>query len=415
MLCVSSVSNAANPPSVLNNSDHLVTVLTNALGVLGIAFSGTEGPSSSVLAVNQTCQTQVEGGSGCLSVFGQEVFLPTGAAIAAALNTSQNEYAADSTALANPSPSVPYQVINQSEAGYTLAGYEQPYYSSIESGSLVYAIAFCGTPTLADYPPIGFATVLPNYASQTPIGTSGCGYAQGIEFSIPADSNPCTSCTWTPISGGGQIDISSPSATTEALSAVLSALKSQHLLWTWGDVKSVLRATASNWSSGYTIHNSSGPSFGYGNINYVAANNYSGKIYLQPPGLSVQVLSSSTAQLAIFPFPTSRRAGEVVYAYSYSPVFPDPSTSNEYTYAQIVALAGKYKGVLVYNSSGRSGVQYSSYSAMTQAPVYFVAFTVDNDSNLSVASYSRGEGYSIQRAMFGSAAFNAINQILLHK
>lgn len=389
---ISNIASAATPPSILNNSSHIVGAADAGLTVLGISHSTTVGPSSSMLAVNQTC----------LGGADNTAFLAPSQIINYASNTSISECAAYSSNTV--APSVPYQVINQSSGGYSVSGFEQANYSALIAAGIVYSMAYCGLPTnrtANDYPPVAFVTVLPNIVIAS---TSICFSTQGIEFSIPVDSNNCTvgsACTWTPISGGGKMDVSTPSATTEAMSAVLAALKFNHPLWTWGDVKSVLRATASNWLSGYAAINPTGPGYGFGNINYVAANSYTGTIYLQPPGFSMQA-SDANATLTLYPFMTSRRKGEVVYAFLKKPVFPASSSNNEYTYSQLSVLASEYEGALIYSSNGSGGVQSVNYKPSTSADRYFVAFTVDNISNLNAASFSRAEGFLIQHADFGS-------------
>lgn len=339
---------AQNAPSILNNSGHAVATAVHALNVLGISHQTNVGPSAGTLVVNQTCAGNCS------------TFLSAAAAIGRAKNIFQTEYGAGSTSLVVPS--VPYQVINQSSTGYTVASFDQSNYSALSLAGIVYSMAYCGSPAVNDYPPIAFVTVLPNHEDATPVGGFGCGYAKGIEFSIPATNNCLPSCAWMPIGGGISININAPSDATAAMSAVLAALKSHHPSWTWGDVKSVLRATASNWSTGYTPFNSVGPAFGYGNIDYVAANAYSGTIYLQPPGFALTA-TDTAAILTLYPFKTSRRAGEVVYAFSSRPTFPNPSTANEYSYTQVAALVSAHGGSLIYNSNGADGVQSINYSA----------------------------------------------------
>lgn len=390
----------ANPPSILNDSNHIISDATADLTVLGISYSSTAGPTSSVLAVNQTC-------SGSCTTY-----LDPATLIADATNTTQTEYAAGSTVTV--SPSVPYQIINQSFLGYTLAGYEQANYSALMSGGLAYSTGLCGVPTASDYPPVAFVTVLPNNTGPSGPGGSGCGYAPGIEFSIPVDSGSCSStCVWTPIAGGGTIDISTPSATIEAMSAVLAALKSHHSTWNWGDIKSVLRSTASSWAAGYTVYNSVGPALGYGNINYANANAYSGTIYLQPPGL-VTAEGGSDVGLTLYPFVTTRRAGEVIYAFTSRPILPSPSSNSEYTYSQVATLASTYGGRFIYNSNGKNGVQTYNYSPPNpDLPLYFISFTVDNTANLTSAKYSRSESYAIRTVYFRVPAINVIEKLLL--
>jgi hypothetical protein len=254
---------------------------------------------------------------------------------------------------------------------------------------------------------VAFVTVLPNNSAPGSVGSSSCGYAQGIEFSIPVNDSHCPpGCMWTPIAGRGALDVSSPSATTEAMSAVLAALKTHHPLWTWGDIKSVLRTTASNWRTGYTAVNPSGPAYGYGNIDFSRADAHAGTIFLQPPGLVVR--GSATADLVLYPFMSSRRSGEVIYAFQSPPTGPSPRVYDEYTYSQIAALVRRYRGRLVHQSNGASGVQSLHVVLPTKAPVYFVAFTVDNISNLALAHYSRLEAYSALPAIAGAAATRAL-------
>jgi hypothetical protein len=466
-LALVSVGMAANPPSVLNNTDHVVVDVMYGLDVLGIGYTSSAGPSATgPLAVNQTCpsgsnslpvtfSTTPSGSGGtlktsspwpllsgvyvlsfsdgetvhaaftyqsvavswspalsgspgatanvtnayCFSSLGPG-FVAAPTIIANATHASQPEYEANGTAVV--APAVGYQLINQSSAQYSLAGYEQPNYTALEAGGIAYSMAFCGMPTASDYPAVAFVTVLPTAIPSGPIppytgnGAAQCAYAQGIEFSL---LSTCFvgACSWTPISGGGSMDSSTPSATTEAMSATLVALKSNHPAWTWGDVKSVLRTTASNWTTGYAAYNSSGPAFGYGNINYSSANTYKGTIYLQPPGMRLD--SRGDYELVtLYPFMSTRRAGEVLYVYSSPPTFPSPGANNEYSYAQISALASTYGGALAYASSGASGEQTYTYYPAMNATVYFVAFTVDSMSNLTAAHYSRAEVFSTQSA-----------------
>jgi IPT/TIG domain len=370
------VTNA--PPSILNNTAHIVDDAISGLNVLGVANSGTSGPTSSTLAVNQTCA------GNCVN------FLSIPAAITAATTPTAVNYAAGSSTVV--SEAVPYQIINQSSSGYVLSN--DQYLSGVVDPALVYSMAYCGTPAAGDYPPVSFVTVLPNNDAAVTVGSTGCGYAQGIEFSIPVSPAGCTTCTWTPIVGGGSMDVSSPSATTEAMSAVLAALKVNHPQWTWGDIKSVLRTTASNWATGYTPYAANGPAFGYGNINFPAANGYTGQIYLQSPGLSVVSVGSSL-RFDVYPFLTSRRVGEVVYGFTSMPVLPSPGSNNEYTYAQISALAAQYSGSIFLTTTGLDTQPFSSYFPKPTGPLYLVAFTVDQLPDYTHASFSRAESYSI--------------------
>jgi len=468
---------AANPPSILNNTDHVVSALTDDLKVLGIPYSDSTGPQGSgPLAVNQSCPSgsgllrltfaadpstgggtltprsawplksglyQLEFSDGekrsamffnesasvtwypaltgspttaasvtnayCFAARSGAAFLDRLVAVTNASTVAEPQYAAGSNRLVTPA--VPYQLINQSSSGYTLAAFDQAAYTALESAGIVYSMAYCGTPQTNDYPPVAFVTVLPNYStnsdrtrgsvtSRVAPGSSGCGYQQGIEFSIAwgyapiKAANSTASCQ---TDGGTRFDTCSPSSTTEGMTAILAALKWHHPKWNWGDVKSVLRATASNWRSGYAAMNANGPAFGYGNVDYSRANSYAGTIFLQPPGMSLQV-HGNHAVLTMYPFMSSRRAGELIYVYKSAPTLPSPATSDEYGYAQILALARGHGGTLVYDSHGASGIQTYDHASSTRETLYFVAFTVDDGADLTKSRYSRAEGYSILRA-----------------
>lgn len=368
-----------DPPSILNNTSHIAGSALNDLTVLAIQNTGLSGPTSSTLVVNQTCP-----GTTCIN------FLSIVDAITAAQTIGANNYAVYSSTLVTAY--VPYQVINQSSGGYLAIDDFQINGAGTEG--IVYSTAYCGTPFVGDQPPAAFVTVLPNYVPAQPVAAAGCGYAQGIEFSIPATPIGCTTnCVWTPVVGGGSMDVTSASATTEAMSAVLAGLKSRHPLWTWGDVKSVLRTTASNWNSGYVGYNANGPAFGYGNIDYPSADGYTGNIYLQPPNLNVNLgIIANAAYIQIFPFRTTRRAGEMIYAFNSKPILPAPGANNEYSYSQISSLVSSYGGSVFYSSTGLPD-QFNvfTHNLVNGAPIYLLAFTVDSLPDYTTANFSRAE------------------------
>jgi hypothetical protein len=190
------------------------------------------------------------------------------------------------------------------------------------------------------------------------------------------------------------------------MAAILSALRYNHPTWTWGDIKAALRQTASNWPTAYAAYNSAslyysqysssyvtGPAFGYGNINFVAANSVS-HIYLQPPGMAIQNFGWYVVG-TIYPFLQTRRAREVVYIGGS---WPSPaigcggSTCNEYTAAQIAAAGG----TLVYTSSGESGVEEFVYNAPRSGSATFVALTLD----------SSGNGSRVENFMYNTQTFS---------
>jgi hypothetical protein len=426
------LASTAGAQNILNNSDHISPDAISTIAFL----AGTDIVDAvGGVFVDQTCASGTTGSHACSNSSG-EIFVSPAEFTKDAINTQNAYFPAGSD---NP-PSgnhAPYAVLNQSSGGYDSA-LDQTEYSLLEGvgdAGVMYVWAFCGTrssPSVSpSYPPVVFSTVLPNKAS---IGTGFCQPAQGIEFSIPVDAPSFTtcvtnggasSCPWTPCPGVPQgrscnghkgpsmspyaLDVSSPSATTEALTGVMAILKFNHPEWTWGDVKSALRETASCWKSGYDVSCGSGAAigFGYGNVNYVAANSVRA-IYLQPPGFVLRsppagrITSSISSFITLYPFATSRRAGEVVYAFTQSPTFPSPSSTNEYTFAQIAKLTSSFGGSLIYNSAGARGVQTPqlTYTALATGTVYFVAFTVDNRSNLRAAHFSRAEPFSVKRAYF---------------
>ena len=397
---------AQNPPSILNNTDHIVVDATAALTALGITYSGTTGPSSGTLAVNQTCAT----GSSCYG----SPFLDASVIIANALNIGMTEYAANSSSTVTPS--VTYQVINQSSTSYTLASYEQPNYNALEAGGVIYSMAYCGRPQTGDYPPVAFVTALPNQFPNGPVPvitpggtTDACGAASGIEFSAPTTCSAGV-CTWN--LNGTQVDADSPSGTQEAVTAVLAALKSNHPSWIWGDVKAALRQTASNWSTGYAALTGSGSStaLGYGNINYSAANALStaSTFYLQPPGASI-ANRYSYAQITIYPFQQTRRVGEALYVFTSNPssaLATLTASNNQLTYSQITTLLSGSGGSLVWQSTGSPTTAQTViyYPTASTSGLWFVAFTVDN-ATLSSANFSRGESFSTLAS--GALVFSA--------
>jgi hypothetical protein len=394
---------STNPPSILNNTQHLAYVAQGTLAAEGIPFTTAAAPTSSLLAVNENCISGVTGGNGCITSTGSVNFLFFPTIIANAMNLSQFEFPlTGSTAIM---PSVPYQVINQSSAGYGL-GYDQAYYATLEADGIAYVMAFCGAASASDYPPIAFSTILtnnPNYGSA--VGGNGCGYAQGIEFSLAAVASPgnpngytytWTPCTAAPCVTGNPPDAGSASSSTEILSGTMAALRYNHRTWTWGDVKAALRQTASNWTTGYNYYNPSdingNVAYGYGNINYVNANAIAATsaIYLQAPGMSV-TSNADYAKIVLYPFMQTRRVAEALYSVPAGYAWPGPATSNEYTYAQIVASGA----TLIAESNGTDVTPTYIYfpSGTGTSTTNLVAFTVDN-ATLSAANFSRVESFS---------------------
>jgi hypothetical protein len=401
---------ATNPPSILNNTDHISnpassSSVTAALTALGITWTGT--PSSSVLTVSQTCPTGTTAGVSCFAP-GGPTFLPPATIIANAQNLSTSEYAPGSAT--SVTPLTPYYLINQSSTGYQ-ASYDQANYPALVAGSMAYSMAYCGFPLAGDQPPVAFVTALPNQGvGPTPIPSnvggvlgSNCGYAQGIEFSVPTTCS-ATDCQF---AFNSSIEAGSPSATEEGVTAILAALKSANPTWTWGDIKGALRQTASNWATGYAVTTGSGSSvaFGYGNISYSSAAAISGtsSIYLQPPSVHL-ANAGAFAQIIVYPFLQTRRTSEVIYAFTSAPTWPSYTTGcssgpcNEYTYSQLAAIASSYGGTRIAQTSGGVTPTFIYYPP-SSGTYYFVVFTTDATGALGGSEhYSRGELFSAQSA-----------------
>jgi hypothetical protein len=422
------LSPIASAQNILNDTTHIyfrAIETISALGGTGIVDANCKFG----FAVNMNPTEPVDpagcdfynSSTGELIVGGNVINPP--AVIAAAANTSQVEYqpgTANSTG--TPNPDAPYAIVNESAAGYNIR-FDQQNYAALEADNIIYSMGYCGTPGAGDYPPIAFTTVLPNIIAAGAVNTGECGYAQGIEFSIPVDPGPFASCvqpanpanesqcTWTPFPGAPALDAESPSSTTELLSGTLSVLKQNHPSLTWGDIKGALRQTASCWGTGYAASCGSGSAigFGYGNINFVAANAISApsSIFLQPPGMqigSTVVVGNNQFMLTftLYPFLQTRRVMEAVYLGG---TWPAPATGcggtcNEFTAAQIAAA-----GATLFCTS--TGMSCSNMLAGPPPPqqgtatetLTFVALTLDANGN-----GSRVESFMPQSLMLTSQA-----------
>ena len=363
----------AAAPNVLSNTDHIVGDVTNAITILG----GTLGAGG--ITVDQTCPSGSTPGVSCLSAGGPS-FVSASQMISLATTGGQTVYTAGTaTAVDN----VPYKVLNQSSTGYTLAGYEQAIYAAATANDLIYEMAYCGTPQTGDYPGVVSSTILPSLSSitQVSVGSSGCGYQTGIEFSM--------------VPGYKGFDTASPSGSTEAMSGVMAMMRSNHSTWTWGDIKGALRQTTDAWSSGYAAkHTSPALSFGYGNINYdsAVAISSTNSIYLQPPGFVVQNhIYYVTATL--YPYMSTRRSKEVVYIGGS---WPAASSVNEMTAAQITAAGG----TKIFDNAGATGVQTFTYAPAATGSATLTAITLDASGNGSrVESFTQ----SAQSFVVGTA------------
>jgi hypothetical protein len=200
-----------------------------------------------------------------------------------------------------------------------------------------------------------------NTATSSPnSGNGGTGW--GIEFGLS--------------SGYLGLDTSEDSWNSAAMAGFLAALAYRHSSWSWFDVKAALRQTASNWHAGY-----SHTAYGYGFIDWNAANAIAspGALYLQPPGLQID-LTDTTADLTLYPFRQTRRHHEEIY--SIDPAYSWPPGRNEMTTADLAAA----RATLLYSSNSTDVIPKVS---IPRVPIWIAAFTTDGTGH-----YSRFEEFS---------------------
>jgi hypothetical protein len=348
--------------NILNLTDHV-----NEEGSLGTSVFGL------TFIVDDTCSLPIVG-SPCTSTT-----VGPSQAPAAAVNSSVAQTVVyPGTALTStgtPNTHVPYGVINNSYYGYDVQT-EQAIYTTLLANSVAFAMPFCNSGIAQPYPPVAMVGSLPNNISS---GNESaiCAAAAGVEFSISA--------------GYLGLDTSSASATSASMATTIAAIANSHPTWLWGDIKGALRQTASNWATGYAVSTGSGSAlgYGYGNISYTAAAalNSPTAVYLQAPGMTVQN-GGYYAVVTLYPFITSRRAKEVVYAGG---TWPAASSINEMTAAQITAAGG----TKVFDDGGITGIQSFVYTPAVSGNVTFTAITLDSSGN-----GSRVESFSMMAESF---------------
>lgn len=218
-------------------------------------------------------------------------------------------------------------------------------------------------------PPAAFVTV--NRIG----GTSG----GGIEFGVPT----------TYMNGKGKS--STASGVTAQLAGLMACLKYRHPSWNWFDVKAALRATASNFASGYDPR-----AYGYGVIDYQAADALADaeKLPLFGPATIAGRLAGDRLVFRINAFQQQRRFSDVLFSFSTRPK-PLPK---EMTLNDITAMGGSF---LFSSYLSREKATYV-YRLSPAESTYFVWFTQD-----SHGSYSRIEPYSILGPFSGSASNQA--------
>lgn len=178
-------------------------------------------------------------------------------------------------------------------------------------------------------------------------------------------------------------DTSTPSSATSSVSQILAALKQQHSGFNWFDVKAAVRQTAANWPT------YSPTTYGYGAINYAAANALvaTASLFLQPPGMYV-TNNGYYLRISLLPYRQTRRIAEVVYAVSAAYTWP---AKNEYTTTDLAASGG----TLIYTSNGTDVVPVFTYVPAASGTVKLMAFTADGNGNYSAAQQYTANSQSV--------------------
>lgn len=189
----------------------------------------------------------------------------------------------------------------------------------------------------------------------------------GIEFGVTDDYMK------------GKGDGRSPSGVTAQLAGLMACLKYRHPDWNWFDVKAALRATASNFETGYDMH-----TYGYGTIDYRAADSI-GRLEQLPLFSPATVVIAQKGNLIVFrinAFRQSRRFTDVLFRFTSRPT----TTRKEMTLNNIMEIGGS----LVCSSYLARDDSSYIYNLSPGENPYFVWFTRDLAGN-----YSRIEPYSI--------------------
>lgn len=344
LLCLLLAAGTASAaPNVLANTAHVATVLNAALaniygaGVVDVSiFSDVTSTDDGLNPLTQAAH------------------------IAAAVDTTRTDFQAAN--LSNQVNHAPYAVLTSPFVGYSIT-VETANYVAMTANGVIYSWPDTATQPAGTPPPILASAVTFNGGSSFP----------GTEFTLT-----------TPYLGQATTDGSNA---TMVMGAVYAAMRHDHPTWTWGDIKGALRQTATNWATGYSSSN-----FGYGTVSYSSATAIAGtsSIFLQPPLITAVQASPGQyqVQLTIYPFRSTRRHHEVVYAVPTSYTFP---VKNEYTATDIAnAVTGGavliFTGDTVSTTPSGGGV----LTGLTIGASYnIIGFTTDN-----VGGYSRVETFS---------------------
>ncbi|MDD2851397.1 MAG: hypothetical protein PHY09_05765 [Desulfuromonadaceae bacterium] len=249
-------------------------------------------------------------------------------------------------------------ILSSSFSGWDY-GFDTLLYSSLTKNGLVHVYAYEPRkiqPSSAP-PPAAFVTVNV-YGKKT---------GGGIEFGVPKGYM------------GGKGQSNTPSGVTAQLAGLMASLKYNHPDWNWFDIKAALRATASNFPTGYNSEKS-----GYGSIDYQSANllTDSGTLPLFPPAALMRTAENNRVVFAINSFKQSRRAADALFKFRMRPL----PMLKDLTLAELNAMGGQLQ--LTGNRAGttNSFVMQLPNNEMT----YFAWLTKD-----AKGLFSRLEQYSI--------------------
>lgn len=211
---------------------------------------------------------------------------------------------------------------------------------------------------------------VPPPAAFTTVNLIGSTTGDGIEFGMPVRY----------MNGKGASTTASGAAAQ--LAGLMAALKYRHPAWNWFDVKAALRATATNYASGYAPL-----AYGYGTIDYHAANAMTDAAQLPlfaPAAVSFTKDPNLKDQLHFFvnSFKQTRRVQDVLFKFHTPPAVH----LQELTLPEITALGGQW----VFSGDISQDSNILTYRAGHDEILFFVWFTVDSKGN-----YSRIEQYSV--------------------
>jgi hypothetical protein len=337
-------------PNILSNTDHAASAIQGPAVAGGI-------PIGSINATGGVFIDETSTDNGLN-------FLTPSQMAAAATDSGRTNFVVGPQTSTNHAP---YLLVTQSSTGYSLASVDVALYTTLYN---------TGTPILYNW-----AQVYPTSRVSAPpvIATNvicpcnpNQGKGGGTEFTMVNNYTV----------NGTMLDTSSSSTTAAGFAGLLAALQWNHPTWNWWDIKGALRQTASKWATGWNAD--------YGNIDFVSATaiGSTASIYLQPPLIQVNSAGTNKINITIYPFRTTRRDHEVVYAVNPSYSWP---IKNEYALTDITNSGG----TLIFTGNN-SSVLPSATITLALAPGLYdlIGFTTDN-----AGGYSRVESFSATAVM----------------